>query len=173
LGPELKSTGSWKQAQEIRKKDIISLIAKYFFHYEQKSTNAVHLYIKKLIQNQKQTENTPIQKDKNENTTIADIFVKEAISLLTSVSDEQTLLTILKNFKYFSSTTTIFFLYLLFVGQFIEISNKLRLELQSALYALTRPGAPSYPTRNVRHEAASVLDELFPVLKISSKKLTL
>lgn len=109
MGPELKSTGCWKNAQEIRKKDIISLIAKYFFHYEQKSTNAVHLYIKKLIQNQKQTESSPIQNDQKPNTTIADIFVKEAISLLTSVSDEQTLLTILKNFKYFSSKhTTIF-----------------------------------------------------------------
>jgi hypothetical protein len=42
------------------------------------------------------------------------------------------------------------------------MSEKYKVKLQAALYALTRPGAPAYPTRKVRHEAAAILDELFP-----------
>jgi hypothetical protein len=120
-----------------KKLDLISLIAKYFFHYElQSGKKHIDTYLQLLAQ----THGALNVQSFTER--ITDIFVHENILLLSVIRDEQMLISHINDFQYFLG---------------LDISRKMRHKLQAALYALSTTAS-----RPVRHKAREVLDILFP-----------
>eukprot|EP00245_Coleochaete_scutata_P014400 TRINITY_DN6125_c0_g1_i1.p1 TRINITY_DN6125_c0_g1~~TRINITY_DN6125_c0_g1_i1.p1 ORF type:complete len:364 (+),score=36.90 TRINITY_DN6125_c0_g1_i1:188-1279(+) len=78
----------------------------------------------------------------------ADVFVGELTNQLLKIKVEPVLL------RYLDSTKVL---------KGVELRLTTSVRMQSALYSLTSPGGPLYPTRAVRHEAWKTLDTLFPV----------
>lgn len=161
---------------QTKKIDLISLIAKYYFYYENRDSRyKLKPYIIQLSKkcamdpsesllfnemekkNRKYNSNSQIDHFSNLSTLdeklnfmfvlICDMFVNENIAFLSHVSDEEIILSLLTRFKLFSE---------------LEITSRTLVKLQAAIYAFTRPGTPYFPSRAVRHKATSTLDELFP-----------
>jgi hypothetical protein len=78
---------------------------------------------------------------------ISDLFVHENILLLGAIGDDGVMNSILGDFVLFRD---------------LPLSARTVVRLQAALYAFSRPGGPTYPTRAVRHRAQAVMDSLFP-----------
>ncbi|KAL9648507.1 hypothetical protein ABK040_014127 [Willaertia magna] len=126
---------------QTKRNELISIIFKFFFFYENRDCKfKLKTFLIQLSQ---------INKYNNEENfkMLSDLFVNENIPLLSTIRDEEILLSLLSRFKLFSQ---------------LEISNRTKIKLQASIYACTRVGAPNYPERNVRHLAQKTLDELFP-----------
>jgi len=160
---------------QTKKRDLICLIAKYYFYYENRDARyKLKPYIAQLAYHCSKTDSNFFDEEmiKKNNSSmdemlstvigtsnlktidkddrfmlISDMFVNENIPLLSSITDEEILLSLLTRFKLFAE---------------LEMSSRTMVKLQAAIYACTRPGTPNYPTRAVRHKASMTLDELFP-----------
>eukprot|EP00850_Spirogloea_muscicola_P006111 SM000028S10205 [mRNA] locus=s28:932255:936106:+ [translate_table: standard] len=78
----------------------------------------------------------------------SDIFVTEITNQLQKIRVEPVLLTYLQKTQALKG---------------VELRTTTSIRLQSALYMLTSPGGPLFPTRPVRHAAWATLDTLYPV----------
>jgi hypothetical protein len=118
--------------KEIKNEDVIALVMKYYFYYH-KSLKVVNAFIGKI--------------KTVEEVSLYEIFVRENIIMMESISDEEILIKLLTNLKHLNIE---------------KLDNKTKVKFTDALYTLTRPGVPYHPSRNVRHEASQTLDALYP-----------
>lgn len=121
--------------------DIIALVMKYYFYYH-KSLKLVNTFISNVL---KTLQNTDEQ-------SLYEMFIRENIIMMESISDESTLLKLVTNLKHIDPE---------------KIDSKSKVKFQDALYTLTRVGPPLHPTRAIRHESNETLDSLFPGGKLA------
>ena len=159
-----------------KKIDLISIVAKYYFYYENRDSRyKLKPYIMHLsekcaldpsqttdfadeIEKKNKTYSKPNDKlrltnkqDENYKVMlilISDMFVNENILLLSTVDDEEIILSVLTRCQLFSE---------------LEITNRTMVKFQAAIYAFTCPGTPNIHTSSlIRAKASKTLDYLFP-----------
>ncbi|KAG2382270.1 hypothetical protein C9374_005472 [Naegleria lovaniensis] len=163
---------------QTKKIDLISLIAKYYFYYENRDSRyKLKPYIIQLSKkcamdpsesllfnemekkNRKYNSNSQIDHFSNENLNTLDEKLNFMFVLISDmfVNENIAFLSHVSDEEIILSLLTRFKLF-----SELEITSRTMVKLQAAIYAFTRPGTPYFPSRAVRHKATSTLDELFP-----------